>query len=95
MTIKETIRHCEEIAKTTKCGECGDEHQQIANWLKELLVYRETDLVKVVRCEDCKHYDTHDMEVGFCNWTKEYKNPNSYCVDGDNGSCSSSLARWR
>ena len=41
MTIKEAIKHCEERAK--KCDECGKEHAQLAEWLNELLRYREMD----------------------------------------------------
>jgi hypothetical protein len=40
MTLDEAIIHCEEMAKTT-CAKCGKEHQQLANWLKELKQYRE------------------------------------------------------
>ena len=39
MTENEAIRHCEERAKI--CDECGKEHKQLAEWLKELLKYRE------------------------------------------------------
>ena len=39
MTIKEAIRHAEEVAQR-KCDECGNQHQQLANWLKELVVLR-------------------------------------------------------
>ena len=34
MTLNEAIKHCEEIA--CKHNECALEHQQLANWLKEL-----------------------------------------------------------
>ena len=39
MTIEEAIRHAEEVAQC-KCDECGNQHQQLANWLKELVVLR-------------------------------------------------------
>ena len=39
MTIEEAIRHAEEVAQR-KCDECGNQHQQLANWLKELVVLR-------------------------------------------------------
>lgn len=38
MTEREAIIHCEE--KATQCNECGKDHKQLADWLKELLEYR-------------------------------------------------------
>lgn len=38
MTVKEAILHCEERAKM--CDKCGEEHAQLAQWLKELLAYQ-------------------------------------------------------
>lgn len=35
MTLDEAIEHAEEKAKTL-CGECAQEHLQLADWLKEL-----------------------------------------------------------
>ena len=38
MTLDEAIEHCEEKAK---CGDsCGREHKQLAEWLRELKVFR-------------------------------------------------------
>ena len=38
MTLEEAIKHCEERAK---CGSsCGKEHKQLAEWLRELKVFR-------------------------------------------------------
>lgn len=39
ITIEEAIRHAEEVAQR-KCDECGNQHQQLANWLKELVALR-------------------------------------------------------
>lgn len=39
MTLEEAIEHCEEIAEKM-CDECGMEHRQLAEWLKELQAYR-------------------------------------------------------
>lgn len=43
MTIDEAIKHCEEEAEKymeygieTECYQCGKEHEQLADWLKEL-----------------------------------------------------------
>lgn len=41
MTLEESIKHCEERAKI--CDECGKEHAQLAEWLKEVKQYREMD----------------------------------------------------
>ena len=35
MTLDEAIKHCEEVAES-KCDECGAEHRQLAEWLREL-----------------------------------------------------------
>lgn len=35
MTLDEAIKHCEEVADS-KCDECGTEHRQLAEWLREL-----------------------------------------------------------
>lgn len=35
MTIKEAIKHCEEVA-LRDCSECALEHRQLAEWLREL-----------------------------------------------------------
>ena len=47
MTENEAIKHCEERAKI--CDECGKEHNQLAEWLKELLKYR-----KIGTVEECR-----------------------------------------
>lgn len=60
MTLDEAIQHCEEeveLAKKTphiKGGlveKCGQEHEQLAQWLKELKDRREGHAT----CEFCKH----------------------------------------
>ena len=45
MTIDEAIQHCEDVAKRC-CNdgenmECGNEHKQLAMWLRELKSFRE------------------------------------------------------
>lgn len=42
MTLDEAIKHAEEIAES-RCDECGQEHKQLAEWLKELKAYREQE----------------------------------------------------
>ncbi len=36
MTIDEAINHCNEMADEHKCDACGEDHAQLAEWLKEL-----------------------------------------------------------
>lgn len=40
MSLKQAIAHAQEVA-TSKCDECGKEHQQLAEWLQELEVQRD------------------------------------------------------
>lgn len=72
MTIDEAIIHCEEVAtrklkneNNAKCVQCGEEHVQLAKWLKELKDYKSReDLVPVVRCKDCKFRENDDFCTG-------------------------------
>lgn len=50
MTIDEAITHCEEVADS-KCDECGAEHRQLAEWLKELKRLREQILLTEKQAE--------------------------------------------
>jgi len=40
MTIDEAIKHAEEVANS-KCGECAEQHQRLAEWLKHYKKFRE------------------------------------------------------
>lgn len=42
MTLDEAIIHCEEVANS-ECSECAKQHQQLAEWLKELRRYKENN----------------------------------------------------
>ena len=72
MTIDEAIIHCEEVAirklkneNNAKCVQCGEEHVQLAKWLKELKAYKSReDLVPVIRCRDCKFRENDDFCTG-------------------------------
>ena len=35
MTLQEAIKHCYDVANN-KCGQCAEEHRQLAQWLEEL-----------------------------------------------------------
>lgn len=41
--LTEAIEHCYDVANST-CGECGEEHLQLAKWLEELKAYKSTGL---------------------------------------------------
>ena len=45
MTLDEAIKHCEEVADlpciSDAAKKCYAEHRQLAEWLKELKMYRE------------------------------------------------------
>ena len=64
MTIDEAIIHCEEVAtrklkneNNAKCVQCGEEHVQLAKWLKELKDYKSReDVVPMVR-KPVKEYE--------------------------------------
>ena len=73
MTLDEAIKHCEEQAEEQKkkgeladaynlesesCYECAKEHEQLAEWLKELRDYREGKRT----CENCKHQDKTELD---------------------------------
>ena len=40
LTLGEAIKHCEE---KTDCTQCGEEHRQLAEWLKELQHYKDLE----------------------------------------------------
>lgn len=43
MNLQEAIRHCEE---KTDCTECGKEHMQLVEWLKEYENLKELNMAK-------------------------------------------------
>lgn len=49
MTLDEAIKHASEVAQNATCKECGEQHAQLTEWLKELKNRREMDL------SECKH----------------------------------------
>lgn len=50
MTLEEAIRHAEEKAKCG--GKCGEDHAQLAMWLKELQTRRLS-----TPCSTCGYYN--------------------------------------
>lgn len=74
ISLDEAIKHCEEVAEEhTKynfyggyesCDDCGKEHRQLAEWLKELKDYKDAR----VGCEYCKHKfrEQHERPCSLC-----------------------------
>lgn len=87
MTIDEAIIHCEEVAirklkneNNAKCVQCGEEHVQLAKWLKELKDYKSReDLVSVVRCDDCVYYGSRK----WCELHSSVFDDNAFCSYGE------------
>lgn len=40
MTLDDAIKHCQQVAKESDCGECANEHKQLAQWLQELKEFK-------------------------------------------------------
>lgn len=40
MSLREAITHAEDVANTCSDKKCGQQHRQLAKWLKELQAYR-------------------------------------------------------
>lgn len=74
MTIEEAIKHCEEVAEKycekveegltadDFCDSCASEHRQLAKWLRELKLYRDTLIDRP--CSACKF----KKDNGCCKW---------------------------
>lgn len=79
MDLDSAIQHCEEVMmenlEKTKdrnasdpiainCGECAEEHHQLAEWLKELKAYRDARAEIVEAFNDDARGDQNDYERG-------------------------------
>lgn len=67
MELNKAIIHAKEVA-ASKCDECGKEHQQLAEWLAELVVSRE----KITRLETELKAD-HQKAIDTANELAAYK----------------------
>ena len=74
MTLEEAIRHAEEKAKCG--GRCGEEHAQLAMWLKELQAWRTT-----LTCADCRHAGNRIADGRY--WCKYHEDYMRYCSDAE------------
>ena len=100
MTLDEAIEHVREVAERIQKdankqkglnhgyyvwqSAHADKYRQIAEWLKELKQYRDTD---IVHCKDCKHWGTgvpgETENVKCCEHGKYMVGANGYCVYGE------------
>lgn len=77
MTLGEAIKHCEEVADS-RCDECGAEHKQLAEWLRELEERR-------AKCKWVKYdYRTmcpaeHDIDNPYWRIPENRKDALKYC----------------
>ena len=69
------------------CRKCGEEHEQLAAWLKELKERRKEP--KIIRCDECEHSRDWGCELYCTKWVR-YTSHNGYChrgaerrIDGD------------
>ena len=92
MTIDEAIIHCEEVAirnlkneNNAKCVQCGEEHVQLAKWLKELKAYKSMeDLVPVVRCKECRNSEYDFVtQIRGCSWFRIPVTDDFFCAKGE------------
>ena len=78
MTLDEAIKHAEEVAEEKRCEKCGEEHRQLAEWLKELKQLRKQEKIGhwidhsdegYVECSNCgsaTNCDGNIADLHFC-----------------------------
>ena len=84
MTINEAIKHAEEVAEEKRCEKCGEEHRQLAEWLKELKQLRKQEktghwidhsyegYVECSNCGSATDCDGNIADLHFCfSWGAE------------------------
>ena len=49
-----------DMEEAMDCRKCGEEHEQLAAWLRELQARRKQP--EIVRCGECKHRDPEDKK---------------------------------
>ena len=74
MKLEEAIAHLDESLNDQGhdwgCEECKQEHEQLREWLAELQKLRPTDGGSVVRCRECKHWNTGNITGRFPDGVK-------------------------
>lgn len=108
MTLDEAIKHCKEVAednerdgrlyadldsyKASECVECASEHRQLAEWLKELRVFKSRK-GQWLRMSDLSEQEDDRYKCSHCGNVVRYKDKmdlytfNSWCgrCGSDNG----------
>lgn len=103
MTIDEAIKHCEEKAEQLKgyaepyrsmgnCEKCAEEHRQLAEWLKELKVFKARK-GQWLRMSNLSEQEDDRYKCSYCGNVIHHKNKmdlytfNSWCgrCGSDNG----------
>ena len=69
MTLDEAIRHCDE---KSDCTECGYEHKQLADWLRQLKKLQEQQIPKEPYMESDGDADGYPVWDYYCPSCNEY-----------------------
>lgn len=83
MTLDQEIEHCEKVVSkkwVSGCIECVSEHEQLAEWLKELKAYKERhegewiydELLNNWKCSECGETPKTIGYVGNTDFMKEH-----------------------
>ena len=74
MTLEEAIKHCEKVTES-HCDKCGDEHRQLAEWLRELQIYQKEKTSKCTKtnCPIQMEYISNDCDIKTCPYRTERK----------------------
>lgn len=103
MIIDEAIKHAEEVAEEhTKynryggfesCDECAEEHRQLAEWLKELRVFK-SRRGQWIRMSDLSEQEDDRYKCSHCGNVVHYKDKmNLYTFNSWCGRCGSDNGR--
>ena len=82
MKLEEAITHCIEVAEKNEdqsCKECAKEHRQLAEWLTELKLYRETLIDRP--CEVCEFHKTGSCGRWECVFEEVNDDDTNRCKD--------------
>lgn len=66
MSLDEAIEHAKEKSNS-ECGECAEQHKQLAEWLVELRRYKKATGEIIVLCV-CYFLFSFIMGAGFAKW---------------------------
>ena len=85
MTLDEAIKYCEEEAEKymeygieTECYQCAKEHEQLAEWLKEL---KEAKRLLRIALDDFKEILPEATTCECCKWCSKETGECAYCHD--------------